>query len=180
MEQEIWKDIKGYEGLYQVSNLGRVKSLERNIKGRRGITRIKEKILNLVQDKDGYFIVTLCNNGKQKTCKVHRLVGETFIKNPNNFPQINHKDENKQNNKVSNLEFCTQKYNTNYGTAIERRCKKTRKKVKQFDLQGNFINSFESVTKAEKSLGIKHIYDCCNGKLKTCGGYIWRYENESK
>ena len=175
--EEIWKPVKDYEGLYEASLLGRVKSVSRSVKGRWGFTKISEKILNPIPDKDGYLIVTLCKNGKQKTKKIHRLVAEAFIPNPDNLPCINHKDENKQNNEIDNLEFCTYKYNTNYGTGIERRRKKRSKPVLQFDLNNNFIKRYESMIEAEKQLKIKHIYDCCNGKLRKAGGYIWRYEN---
>lgn len=174
---EVWKPINSYEKLYEISSFGRVRSLDREIEGRWGSTKIRGKLLIPVPDKDGYLIITLCKNGKQKVGKIHRLVAETFIENPNNLPQVNHKDENKQNNCVDNLEFCTSKYNTNYGTGIERRSNKTSKPVLQFDINHNFIRKYKSMTEAEKTLKIKHIYDCCNGKLKMCGGYIWRYAN---
>ena len=114
--KEIWKDIKGYEGLYQISNYGEVKSLEKKA----GFSTRKEKILKQHLDKDGYVKVYLCKNNKVKFLSVHRLIAEAFIPNPNNFPQINHKDENKQNNKIENLEWCTCKYNINYGTRTKR------------------------------------------------------------
>lgn len=113
MEENIieeWKDVPNYEGLYQVSNLGRIKSLrDKNGKAR-------EKILKLKLSKFGYYQICLCKNGKQKWYFVHRLVALAFIPNPNNLPQINHIDENKTNNYVENLEWCTSKYNSNYGT----------------------------------------------------------------
>ena len=176
--EEVWKPITNYEVLYEVSSLGRIKSLNRIIKGRWGRTEISEKILKPATDKNGYLIVTLCKSGKQKTFKIHQLVAIHFIPNPNNFVAINHKDENPQNNNVDNLEWCDAKYNANYGTRNERLSKTKGSKVKQFDLQGNFIQTYHSVNYAQKTTGIKHIYDCCNGKLKTSGGYIWRYEDE--
>ena len=111
---EEWKDIKGYEGLYQISNKGRVKSLYN-----------KGKILTPGKDKDGYSIVSLYKNKIKKTNKVHRLVAQAFLSNPDNLPQVNHKDENKLNNCVENLEWCSVEYNINYGTRNER----TRKKL---------------------------------------------------
>ena len=111
---EEWRDIKGYEGLYQVSNLGRVKSFKDNN------GNCREKILNYKPKKDGYIQVKLFKNGTYRIFKVHRLVAESFIPNPDNYPIINHKDENKTNNTVSNLEWCTQKYNINYGTHNKR------------------------------------------------------------
>lgn len=116
--QEIWKDIEGYEGLYQVSNLGRVKSLDKYINSgikNNSYVKRKEKILKL-KFNQGYYEVTLTHNHKRRFCKVHRLVAQAFIPNPNNFPQVNHKDENKLNNCVENIEWCDAKYNCNYGT----------------------------------------------------------------
>lgn len=110
---EIWKDIEGYEGLYQVSNKGRVKSLNYKRTG-------KEGILSSSPTSSGYLIVNLCKNKKQKPFYIHRLVAKAFLPNPNNLPQVNHKDENKENNTVYNLEWCTAKYNNNYGTHNER------------------------------------------------------------
>ena len=103
-----WKDIPGYEGLYQVSNLGEIKSLNYRNTG-------KEKIIKPRKNKGGYLRVVLCKNGKQKDFLVHRLVAVAFIPNHNNYNQVNHKDENPSNNNVNNLEWCTSKYNSNYG-----------------------------------------------------------------
>lgn len=137
--KEIWKDIKGYEGLYQVSNLGRVKSLKRNCKGGHGSNRIvNERILaqcNTGRDRD-YKGVRLCKNKILKSFQIHRLVAEAFIPNSNNYPCVNHKKEfEKWNNKVSNLEWCTYKYNINYGTHNERAAKNRNyeEKVKNTD-----------------------------------------------
>ena len=105
---EIWKPVVGYEGLYEVSNFGRVRSLRRN------------KILKLKNEVDGYIRVTLCNGGTEKLYQVHRLVAQAFIPNPDNLPQINHKDEVKSNNIVTNLEWCTVHYNNTYGTRLQR------------------------------------------------------------
>ena len=117
---EIWKDIDGYEGLYQVSNLGRVKSLHHN----------KEKILKGSYAKEGYHLISLSKEGTQKRCLVHRLVATAFIPNPYKLECVNHKDENPRNNNVDNLEWCTKAYNNCYGTRLERLSKslKGRKK----------------------------------------------------
>ena len=117
--KEIWKDIEGYEGLYQVSNLGRVKSFPRI-----GTHARKIKIIKIMEDRIGYKFIHLSKNNKQKRKSIHRLVAETFIPNPNNYPCINHIDECKENNKVNNLEWCTYSYNNNYGTKISRQREK--------------------------------------------------------
>lgn len=176
--KENWKDIKGYEGLYQVSNLGRIKSLEfRNHK----YNFQKEKILK--PNKSGtckYLAITLSKNKKRKRYLIHRLVAETFISNPYNFAQINHKDENKQNNCENNLEWCTRNYNMNYGTQIERAHKKQRKKINQYDLNGNFIKQWDSIADIIKELKDTNVYKCCVGKYKQSKGYIWKYANDTK
>lgn len=130
---EVWKDIQGYEGLYQVSNLGRVRSLERITKRFNGfkICEYKDgnKILKLSKNNKGYLTIGLCKDGKEKKCKVHRLVAQAFIPNLYGLPQINHKDENKENNIVSNLEWCNNKYNSSYGTRGKRISEKLKKQV---------------------------------------------------
>lgn len=167
MNEEVWKDVKNYDGLYQVSNLGNVKSLNR--KGTKG-GLIKQDLR-----KDGYLQVHLTKNRKMKNYLVHRLVAEAFISNLNNLEEINHKDENKQNNKLDNLEFCTRKYNMNYGT----RPYKNAKKVCQTDLNNNIIKIWNSIREASRNTNINssHISKCCKGLLRTSGGYIWRYSN---
>ena len=115
---ELWRPIEGYEGLYEVSSYGRVRSLDRYVKTCYEAYKLqKGKILNPGKDKDGYLQVSLHCNGKQHQRKIHRLVAQAFIENFDNLPMINHKDEDKTNNRVDNLEWCTAKYNANYGTA---------------------------------------------------------------
>ena len=158
--EEIWKDIIGFESLYKVSNSGNVKNK-------------KEKIKKTHFDKDGYVCCTLYKNGKAKNVRIHRLVAEAFIPNPENKPIVNHKDENKQNNYDSNLEWCDVNYNNRYSKA---------KKVLQFDLNGNFIKEWECVRDIVRELGfnIESITGCCSKKYKKSNGYIWRYKNASK
>ena len=126
---EIWKDIEGYEGLYQVSNIGNVKRVEHeDYRCRQGYRVFKERYLTPNKDQNGYLNVGLWKNNTRKKHKIHRLVASAFILNPDSLPQINHKDENKQNNSADNLEWCTSKYNNNYGSHKEvyQRLKKSR------------------------------------------------------
>lgn len=177
--QEIWKDIKGYEGLYQVSNLGRVKSVERITKRFNGHKiceyNEKEKILKHNLNKKSYATIGLCKDGKERKYKVHRLVAETFIPNPDNLPQINHKDENKLNNNVNNLEFCTNIYNANYGTRNKNIVRKLSKKVRC--LETNII--YDSIHEAARKTGITYssIFYCCKGMYKQTKGYHWELED---
>lgn len=204
MENEIWKTIENYPD-YQISNMGRVKSLNY---GRTG----KERVLKQGIDKYGYFRVNLYKDKKRKHFSVHRLVATAFIPNPQNLPCVNHKDENPQNNCASNLEHCTHQYNNNYGTRNERvsiahkgkkhtqetkdkmsKAKKDKKQsqehknkigkanskpILQFNKSGNIIlRKWESVKQVSELLNIKqsNISSCCKGKQKTCGGFKWMY-----
>lgn len=157
----IWRDAPGYDE-YQVSSEGNIKSLKCG----------REKLLKLGVDKDGYLQVSLWKDGKRKMKKVHRLVAKAFIPNPLGLPQVNHKDEDKTNNRVENLEWCTHEYNMNYGTRIER----TSKKVYQYTLDGRLIKIWPSAAEAGRNgFNAGHITDCCNGKRKTHKGFIWQY-----
>ena len=172
---EIWKDIKGYEGLYQVSNEGRVKSLNFRRKG-------VEKVLKPRKVTKGYLQVALWKNRKRKDQMVHRLVGEAFIPNPDNLPQINHKNEDKTLNTVENLEWCTNEYNHNYGTRNIRAGvglnKNSSKIVYQYTLDGELVKVFPSTMECGRN-GYKQgsVAACCRGKYgcKTHKGYRWSY-----
>lgn len=120
---EIWKDIEGFEGLYQVSNLGRVKCVEHKCPGRHGLRTVKEHLMTQVKGSKGYFYVALSNMDRGRTFTVHRLVAKAFIPNPENLPCVNHKDEDKFNNNVDNLEWCTSLYNNTYNDVHLRRKK---------------------------------------------------------
>lgn len=168
---EIWKDIKDYEGLYQVSNLGRVKSLNYRHTGR-------ERVMEPSKHKVGYLLVSLCKDGKQKTFLIHRLVAEDFIPNPENKPEVNHKSENKQDNRVENLEWVWHKDNCNHGTRNKRVAKAQSKTVIQFSKTGEFIREWESLHEIERQLGyfIQNISKCCLGQTKSAYGYFWKYK----
>ena len=165
---ETWKAIAGYEGLYEISDMGRVKSLWYG----------KEKILKPGKNTHGYLFVCLSKDGQKKVSLVHRLVAESFIQNPNNLETINHKDEVKTNNTVTNLEWMSRKDNNNYGTHNKRMAEALSKQVQMFDKKtGELLATFPSLMEAERVTGIdkSNISKCCNGKYKSAGGYIWRY-----
>ena len=177
-KEEIWKDIPNYEG-YQVSNLGRVKSLERFRKGKNDcLVSVKERILKLWISNSGYYQVALCKNSIKKIYNVHRLVYEVFNGSIPEGLQVNHINEIKTDNRTSNLNLMTPKENTNYGTGIERCTKSKSKSVLQFDLNDNLVMEYPSAMQVERETGFNqsHICDCCNGKYKTAYGYIWRYK----
>lgn len=156
---EIWKDIKSYEGLYKVSNLGRVKSLNY---GRTG----KEQILSLVLQNSGYLQVGLCKNGKVKKFKVHRLVAQAFIDNSDNLPQVNHIDQNKLNNQAINLEWCDNQYNTRYSFA---------KKIGSFK-DGKLIKVYEAIQDVKTGgFNVGNVWSALNGRYKSSGGFQWNY-----
>lgn len=186
-ELEFWEDVKGYEGLYKVSNLGRIKAINKYY-------RHTEKNLKQITRKDGYKQIGLFKNGIGKNFYVHKLVAEAFL-DKNNFKympdenrvqidlkklQVNHKDENKTNNCIENLEWCTIKYNNNYGTLIERQ-RKAKNRVKgviQLKLDGSYINKFYSISEASRETGVTRtsIGECCRGERKQTGGYKWKYD----
>ena len=170
---DIWKSVDGYGGRYEVSNTGKVRSL--NYENMKIVRELKQ-----CKHRKGYLLVLLYSNGKGKLVKVHRLVAEAFIPNPNNLPQVNHKDEDKTNNNVDNLEWCTNKYNANYGTKIKR----VSHPIIQLDKAGNVVAHYSSLREASRQSGIhmRNIWRCCrqeNGQ-KTAGGYVWKYEYEGR
>lgn len=178
--KEIWKDIEGFEGLYQISNLGRVKSLTYS---NQYTTLKKEKIIKQQVNHKGYKCVSI-GYKPRKTITIHRLVAKAFICNPNNFSQVNHKDGNKQNNSLENLEWCDNDFNMNHAKInglLDNRTQKLKKKINQFSLQGEFIKQWESAEDVFRSLKINssHIRECCRKERKTAGGYKWSeaYEN---
>lgn len=180
---EIWKDINGYEGLYQVSNLGRVKSFSKTVNNYPNCTRVlPEKIrIGGVNKALGYRMLSLSKDGKTKQFFVHRLVAEAFVPNPNNYPMVNHKDEDKTNNNSSNLEWCTAKYNMAYSNVFGCAKKKNSKPVRQYDFDGNFIKEYASANEAGRELGVMPycISFCCQGKIGSVKGYLWKYANEN-
>lgn len=163
MINENWKPVKGYEGLYEVSDLGNVRSLNYKKTG-------DVRLMHPAKNKDGYLHLGLRKDGEYRQYGVHRIVAEAFIPNPDNLPQVNHKDENPLNNNVSNLEWCTCMYNNNYG--------KHSKYVVQYTKDGVLLKVHKgiSVASRETNVDFRNISDCCRGKQKSAGGYIWRYQ----
>lgn len=169
--EEIWKDIDGFGGKYQVSNQGRVRCFYRN----KGWRIMKQHI-----GGNKYPRVSLYKNGEYIDCLVHRLVASAFIDNPTELPQINHKDEDRRNNRVENLEWCTVKYNLLYGNRCKKIAKSLSKAVFQYNLQCELVRVFSSAKEAERETGAdnRHISDCCLHKNRTHHGYFWRFEGD--
>lgn len=172
MKKEIWKDINGYECIYQVSNLGKVKSLKFG----------KEKILRACKNRYGYLQVILWNNGIIKSKTIHKLVAEEFILNIYNKCDVNHINGIKTDNRLSNLEWSTRSENIQHAFAIGL-CKlgkdhHSSKSVIQYDKHGLFVSEYVSGLEAQKMTNINNgsISNCCYGKLKSAGGYIWKFK----
>ena len=163
IDDEVWIPIRGFEK-YEVSNMGKVRCTNYN---RKGITKVLKSKLN----GKGYPQVWLCVNGKRHTLFVHRLVASHFVPNPNNFPQVNHKNEDKLDNRAENLEWCTCKYNNEYSRGV---------KISQFSLSGEFLSDFNSFEAIHSKYGFTYrsIRDCCIGLKENFGGYIWRYKTK--
>ena len=192
MNKEIWKDVKDYEGLYQVSNLGRVKRLEWKRFSLGKWQTMKEKILKQTISTTGYWHISLNKNGSHNTYKVHRLVARAFIPNPDDLPCINHKDNNPLNNKVENLEWCTYKYNNNYkdhnkklsqSRLGKKASDETRQKLRDSNPKMLSVQCIEteiiykSINEASRKTGVdaSAIGKVCKGKHKTAGGFHWKY-----
>lgn len=187
---EQWKPVSGYEGIYEVSNLGRVRSIEhkarhRSRSGREFQVTYKGRIRKQVCNENGYMIVMVKKNSKNRALKVHRLVAKAFIPNPDNLPFINHRDENPGNNRAENLEWCTHVYNVRYGTAIMR-IRDTQLQranaVLQLDTSGNVIGKFLSLERAADAMGCSTqlIKRVCDNKphCHTAKGYRWRWADK--
>lgn len=179
---EEWRDVINYEGLYQVSNLGRVRSLdrviERTINGTTFQQMVRGRMLKCTNGTNGYIFADLCKSGKIYRTGVHRMVASAFIPNPNDLPCINHKDRNKKNNKVENLEWCDYEYNNNYGGA-KPQWGHNRKQVEQLTMEGEHVAYFSSTAEAGRVLnlnpiGIQHV---CKGRKPSMYGFKWRYTN---
>ncbi|WP_138314850.1 NUMOD4 domain-containing protein [Enterococcus faecium] len=199
IENEVWKDVPGYEGLYQASNLGRVKSLSRehksygNLKNLGDIGKINityknpGKILSQHKSADGYLRCIFCKDGKKKMQNVHRVIAKAFIENPDNKPVVNHKDEDKTNNTPENLEWTTVKYNNSYGTRLNRvynsegylnSVNRKKKAIKQFDKSGNLVAQYDSAAEAcriNNNFTKSGINNCLKKRNEFYKGFKWFY-----
>ncbi|MBP5311893.1 MAG: HNH endonuclease [Clostridia bacterium] len=173
---EFWKDIPGFENLYQISSNGRVKSFRKSSK----LHRVNEHILKPYLSNNGYYQVTLYSGTYKKKLLIHRLVADAFLPNPEHLPQVNHKDENRLNNNVDNLEWCTPAYNNSYGTAIHRAIDTKSKPVIQLTLERVPLAIYRSAKTAAELLSFNahSIRDCCNN-ASAGYGYYWEYVNSS-
>ena len=179
MPNEVWKEVAGFEGYYEVSNLGRVRSCTRTVLMKNGVPRpVKGRILKTLpyNGEGNYRGAVLSKNGKQKKYAVHRIVAEAFIPNPNGYTEINHKDEDEANNCVDNLEWCDRRYNNTYGTAKIRAAVAQGKPVLQIK-DGRIVNAWPTEGLAAQFTGASQsgISACCRGEMKTSGGFSWMW-----
>lgn len=174
---EEWRDVKGYEGRYQVSNTGKVKSLERTVWNGKVYYKIPERILKPQMHRNGYLHVGLYKEGKMKNYFVQQLVATAFCENPHNYKEVNHISEDKTDNSAKNLEWVSHKYNCSYGTRNKRAAEKLSKPVYGINKVSGLIVEFPSAMEASRQLGIYqgNITLCCNGKRKSTGGFYWHY-----
>lgn len=166
---EEWREVYGYDHLYEISNIGRLRTKHA---GKRGYVN-EYRYINPVDNGNGYLRVNLMCNGVQRTVYIHKLVALYFIDNPHGYTEVNHKDENKANNNVDNLEWCTHKYNANYGTRIERGIRSRDKRIKC--IETNEI--YPSLKEASQAMNLTRsaISNCIKGRSKTAAGYTWEY-----
>lgn len=185
LPDERWEDVIGFEGLYSVSNYGRIKSLRRSVEQGNGrIRTYQDRIMRLYVSKSGYVLVNFEHFGVTKKKGVHRVVAEAFIDNPHCFSQVNHIDEDKTNNRVKNLEWCTSKYNVNYGHRKEKYRKtalnnpKNSTPVLQYSFNGELIAEYPSIMETRRLFG-SHVGEVCSHQCMSVFGYYWIYKGDN-
>lgn len=178
---ELWKDIQGYEGMYQASTLGFVRGLHRTRKGKSGTEcQLKGRVLVYSKNNRGYLFVILCKNATTKGHLVHRLVAGAFLSNPSSLAEVNHMDFNKENNNISNLEWCSRQDNRRHfidGKGFPDVSVYTNnRKVRQLDYDGNVIKVFDSIKSVSKAgFQRSHVRKCCNKLRKSHAGFQWEF-----
>lgn len=172
-KEEEWKSIKGYEGLYEISSYGRVKSLSYKYKN----GKVREEIIRVPSITHGYEFLKLNKNGESKNYKIHRLVAEAFVPNPENKPEVDHIDTNKRNNMVENLRWVTRQENCDNPRTFKTHMIAVTRPILQYDLDGNFLNYYPSIAEASRKTGIIvcTIQNCLAGRTQTAKGFIWKY-----
>ena len=186
---EEWRPAVGYEGLYEVSNYWRIFSLKKVVRSKHNSTQVKNERMMHCVNKCGYYGVQMSKNGMHRLESVHRVVALAFIPNPNDYPQVNHKDENKWNNCVNNLEWCTSKYNNSYGTLNKRRRliflndERRSKPVLQYTMDNVFVAEYPSAAEASRVTGLSKsiIKNVCARRPNqySAGGYKWKYKEDT-
>lgn len=173
----LWKDVVGFEGLYIVSNFGEIRSVDHYVKCNSGKRLVKGRTLKPCDRGNGYPFVTMGKDGKQYNMSVHRVVAIAFLPNPNNLPEVNHKDTNTFNYSLDNLEWCDRKYNNNYSNRAYKAAVSKRKRILQIKNE-TVIRIWNSISEIERNTGISagNISECCNGKRSTAGGYSWKFK----
>lgn len=185
-ETEIWKDVVGFEKYFQISNFGNVLSKARKVWNGKGFYNKSQVLLKPSQNHKGYPIAYLGANNEKRTIPIHRLVAIAFIPNPNNLPQVNHIDGNKQNNRVDNLEWCTNSDNQLHAwkmglQRVSGNAGKPKRAVLQYDKDWNLIHEYPSIADASRAVGEKsksNIGECCRGRKKSVQGYYWKFKKE--
>lgn len=188
--EEIWKPVKdeGFEDFYEVSNLGRIRSVDRVVESKRGPLNYKGRMISTPPNSDGYPAFNFCRAGSKKSAKVHQVVAKAFIPNPEGYPEVNHIDENKENNNVSNLEWCTREHNMNHGTGLQRmrehpnqveRRENSRVPIVGIRISDEKLIRFESISEADRSgFQRRSLWSALNGYDKSHKGYVWCYEED--
>jgi len=175
---EKWEHVAAYEGKYEVSDLGRVRSLDRKTEHKKYVAYRKGKIMSQSSDQDGYKLVKL-SNGKGKMFKVHRLIAMAFISNPYDYPIINHKDNDPSNNTIENLEWCTHQMNIAHMRAQNRKGEHPhQKKIEQWTVEGKLVRVWDGIRVAMRETGVNNIQAVLYGTQNVSGGYVWRYHSK--